>query len=85
MPRLSMERWLIGVHRRAVRHATCTMLHVTPTLLVDASSLDGMMARQDAPSSHATCNMHHTTCYAHSAGECPVFRDAGSQVQLQYS
>jgi len=29
--------------------------------------------------------MHHATCYAHSAGGCPVFRDAGSRVQLQYS
>jgi len=33
----------------------------------------------------ATCYMHHATCYAHSAGGCPVFRDAGSRVQLQYS
>ena len=61
------------------------MAHATPTLPVDALSLNGMTARRGAPSSHATCYMHHTTCYAHSAGGCPVFQDASSWVQLQYS
>ena len=61
------------------------MPHATPTLPVDALSLDGMTVRRGAPSSRATCYMHHATCYAHSAGGCPVFRNAGSRVQLQYS
>jgi hypothetical protein len=56
----------------------------SPTLPVDAPSLGGMTARWGAPSSHATCYLHRATCYAHSAGGCPVFRDASLQVQLQY-
>jgi hypothetical protein len=55
--------------------------HTSP---VDAPSLSGMMARRGAPSSHATCYLHRATCYAHSAGGCPVFRDASLRVQLQY-
>ena len=46
--------------------------------LLDALSPDRMTARRGAPSSCAICHMHHATCYAHSAGGCPVFRDASS-------
>jgi hypothetical protein len=65
----------------AMNITLCHMLHP----FLDALSLDGMTAYWGAPPSRATCYMHHATCYAHSAGGCPIFRDAGSRVQLQYS
>ena len=57
----------------------CQMFHPLVTPPVDASSLGGMTARWGAPSSRATCYMHHATCYAHSAGGCPRFWDDGSR------
>src|SRR5258708_5152978 len=60
---------------RATNITLCHMLHP----LLDALSLDGMTARRGAPSSRATCYMHHATCYAHSAVGCPRFWDDGSR------
>ena len=62
---------------------TCYEYHplpyATPTLLMDASSLNGMIAHRGAPSSCTTCYMHHATCYSHSANGCLVSRrDDGS-------
>jgi hypothetical protein len=71
MPRISGCR-LAGATPVLPSRGNAKMLHHT-------LSLGGMTARRGAPSSCATCYMHHATCYAHSAGECPRFWDDGSR------